>query len=114
MLFLDRSASLALASLVAILFMACTAGPVSAREPAVGRQGMVVSVCPEASRIGVETLRQGGNAVDAAVAVAFALAVSFPEAGNIGGGGFMTVHPSDDSEPVVIDYREVAPAAATQ
>ena len=111
---LNRSTSLALVALVTILVTACTAGPVSAREPVVGRQGMVVSVCPEASRIGVETLRQGGNAVDAAVAVAFALAVSFPEAGNIGGGGFMTVHPSDDSEPVVIDYREVAPAAATQ
>jgi len=74
--------------------------------------GVVVSVSDPASRVGVQVLRQGGNAVDAAVATAFALAVTFPEAGNIGGGGFMLVHPGPDKQPVCIDYRETAPATA--
>lgn len=75
---------------------------------------MVVSVCNIASDVGADALRKGGNAVDAAVAVAFALAVTFPPAGNIGGGGFMLVHPGGGREPVCIDYRETAPAAATE
>jgi gamma-glutamyltranspeptidase/glutathione hydrolase len=75
---------------------------------------MVVSVSEPASQIGLDTLRRGGNAVDAAVAVAFALAVTWPEAGNLGGGGFLLVHPAGVGEPVVIDYRETAPAAATR
>lgn len=79
-----------------------------------GDLGMVVSETPAASCIGRDVLRKGGNAVDAAVAVAFALAVTWPEAGNIGGGGFMLVHPSDGFEPVCIDYRETAPAAASE
>ncbi|NBU77162.1 MAG: gamma-glutamyltransferase, partial [Planctomycetes bacterium] len=73
----------------------------------------VVSVCPIGSRVGANVLRAGGNAVDAAVATAFALAVTHPAAGNIGGGGFMLVAGGPDREPEVIDYREVAPAAAT-
>ncbi len=77
-------------------------------------QGVVVSVSPPATRVGEAVLAGGGNAVDAAVAVGFALAVTWPEAGNIGGGGFMIVRePAAASEPVVFDYREVAPAAAT-
>ena len=75
--------------------------------------GMVVSVSKPASEVGRATLNAGGNAVDAAVATAFALAVTWPEAGNIGGGGFMLVHPGNGERPVVIDYREIAPAAAT-
>jgi gamma-glutamyltranspeptidase/glutathione hydrolase len=75
---------------------------------------MVVSVSRPASEVGVAVLRRGGNAVDAAVAVAFALAVTWPQAGNLGGGGFMVVYPGGTREPVVIDYRETAPAAATR
>jgi gamma-glutamyltranspeptidase/glutathione hydrolase len=73
---------------------------------------MVVAVSPPAADIGVRMLQQGGNAVDAAVATAFAEAVTWPAAGNIGGGGFMLVYPPQ-GDPVVIDYREKAPAAAT-
>lgn len=76
------------------------------------RDQAVVSVCPIASREGAAILERGGNAVDAAVATAFVLAVTHPAAGNIGGGGFMVVDgPGLDGE--VIDYREMAPAAAT-
>jgi gamma-glutamyltranspeptidase / glutathione hydrolase len=78
------------------------------------RQAMVVSVSPRASDAGLAVLRRGGNAVDAAVAVALSLAVTFPEAGNIGGGGFMMVWPGDGGQPVCIDYRETAPAAAAR
>ena len=75
---------------------------------------MVVSVSAPGSDVGVAILKQGGNAVDAAVATAFALAVTYPQAGNIGGGGFMVVYPGRGAEPVVIEYRETAPAAATR
>jgi gamma-glutamyltranspeptidase/glutathione hydrolase len=83
----------------------------AAERAVIGRNGMVVSVSPPASDVGVEILKNGGNAVDAAVATAFALAVTHPAAGNIGGGGFMLVHPTH-GDPVVFEYRETAPASA--
>jgi gamma-glutamyltranspeptidase / glutathione hydrolase len=75
--------------------------------------GMVVAQEKTAARIGMEILKGGGNAVDAAVATGFALAVTYPRAGNIGGGGFMLIHSADRHEDVAIDYRETAPAATT-
>ena len=75
-------------------------------------QGIVVCDSPIASRIGRDVFEKGGNAVDAAVATAFAMSVTWPEAGNIGGGGFMMVRPTDGKDPVCIDYRETAPLAS--
>jgi gamma-glutamyltranspeptidase / glutathione hydrolase len=74
--------------------------------------GMVVSASPLATEVGQEILERGGNAVDSAVAVAVAMAVTWPEAGNIGGGGFMMVQAPDGLPPVCIDYRECAPLSA--
>jgi len=68
--------------------------------------GMVVAQEKIAARIGADVLRRGGNAIDAAVATGFALAVTYPRAGNIGGGGFMVIHSRDRGEDVAIDYRE--------
>ncbi|MTV17639.1 MULTISPECIES: gamma-glutamyltransferase [Bradyrhizobium] len=76
--------------------------------------GMVVAQEKLAAQIGADILRQGGNAVDAAVATGFAMAVTYPRAGNIGGGGFMVIHLAGRNEDVAIDYRETAPQAATR
>ncbi len=81
------------------------------RQPVFGSGGMVASQDAFATRIGIEVLEQGGNAIDAAVAVGFALAVTLPRAGNIGGGGFMIVHRADRNETKAIDFRETAPAS---
>jgi gamma-glutamyltranspeptidase/glutathione hydrolase len=81
--------------------------------PVLAQNGMVSSQERLASAIGVDILKRGGNAVDAAVAVGFALAVTLPRAGNLGGGGFMLVHLAKTGETVAIDYREIAPAAST-
>jgi gamma-glutamyltranspeptidase/glutathione hydrolase len=76
--------------------------------------GMVVAQEKIAAQIGADVLRRGGNAVDAAVATGFAMAVTYPRAGNIGGGGFMVIHSRDRNEDIAIDYRETAPAATTR
>lgn len=81
-------------------------------HPEIGRKGMVVSQKRLASEIGADILQNGGNAIDAAVAVGFALAVVLPRAGNLAGGGFMLVHLADKNKTVAIDYRETAPALA--
>jgi len=92
---------------IALLFLGACAAPAA---PPVLDWGMVATPEAHASEVGAAVLREGGNAVDAAVAVQFALAVTFPNAGNLGGGGFMLVHSSGGE--AAIDYRETAPAAA--
>ena len=82
-------------------------------QTATAANGMVVTQEKRASLVGVEVLERGGNAVDAAVAVGFALAVTMPRAGNLGGGGFMLVHLAERNETVAIDYRETAPQGIT-
>lgn len=82
--------------------------------PAMGADGMVVGPETLASEAGMQMLRQGGNAIDAAVATGFALAVTLPRAGNLSGGGFMLIHLAETDQQVFIDYRETAPKAATR
>ena len=81
-------------------------------HPAVSNSGMVVSQHYLATEVGKNILDQGGNAIDASVAVAFALAVVLPRAGNIGGGGFLVLHNAEKNKNYALDYREMAPAAA--
>lgn len=97
-----------------VLLIATSAPPPSgaaSREPVRARRAMVASTSELASRVGVEVMKRGGNAVDAAVAVGLALAVTWPSAGNLGGGGFMMIRRAN-GETEVIDYRERAPLAA--
>lgn len=90
-----------------LLQFSCTKAPL----PVSAENGMVVSTSSYASKVGIEILKKGGNAIDAAVAVGFALAVTYPSAGNIGGGGFMVIHLADGKN-ISIDYREKAPLSA--
>ncbi len=106
-----KSLTFALIALLALPLGARGEEAAARTTPLVTAQnGMVVAQEALAARIGVEILRKGGNAVDAAVAVGFAMAVSYPRAGNIGGGGFMVIHRAGGGD-TVIDYRETAPAA---
>jgi gamma-glutamyltranspeptidase / glutathione hydrolase len=109
--------------LAALTFVACKAipkqpssfvvFPYNITKNAVEKKGMIVTAHPLATKVGVEILKKGGNAVDAAIAVQFALAVVYPQAGNIGGGGFM-VYRGKNGEVSTLDFREKAPAKATE
>ncbi len=116
---MTRVFSAILALLVCVTFAAAQVAPLAPAPairpatPVVAHNGMVVTQEARAARIGVEILERGGNAVDAAVATGFALAVTFPGAGNLGGGGFMVIHLAKDNRDIAIDYREAAPRAAT-
>jgi gamma-glutamyltranspeptidase/glutathione hydrolase len=83
-------------------------------HPERAQRGMVASEQRLASQVGIDILAQGGNAIDAAVGVGFALAVVLPNAGNLGGGGFMLVQTAKAAKPIALDFREVAPAAASR
>jgi gamma-glutamyltranspeptidase/glutathione hydrolase len=91
-----------------------TPSTVGTIHPVAAKHGMVVAQEKVAARIGADVLARGGNAVDAAVATGFAMAVTYPRAGNIGGGGFMVIHAAQRHEDIAIDYREAAPAATTK
>ena len=115
-------ATLAVASLGLSPGLASAQAPASGRadyildydaihHPVMGRKGMVVSQSQIASQVGADILRQGGNAVDAAVATGLALAVTLPRAGNLGGGGFMLVYLADEKKTLAVDYYGQAPAA---
>ncbi len=88
--------------------------PSSGVPAALARDGMVVAQESRAARVGADILKAGGNAVDAAVATGFALAVTYPRAGNIGGGGYMVIHLAQGPLDTTIDYRETAPGATTR
>ena len=103
----DKSFLALTVAAVIILCAACNKSP----QPVSAENGMVVSTSSYASKVGIEILKKGGNAIDAAVAVGFALAVTYPSAGNLGGGGFMVIHLADGKN-ITIDYREKAPLAA--
>ncbi|CAN7184949.1 gamma-glutamyltransferase [Variovorax paradoxus] len=96
----------------ALLLAGASASNAASQAPVAAEHGMVVSAQHLATKVGVDVLRRGGNAVDAAVAVGYALAVVYPAAGNLGGGGFMTVQLADGRK-TFLDFREKAPLAAT-
>jgi gamma-glutamyltranspeptidase/glutathione hydrolase len=107
-----RFASLRKTLLVCAVALACAGADAASQAPVAAENGMVVTAQHLATRVGVDVLKDGGNAVDAAVAVGYALAVVYPAAGNLGGGGFMTIQLADGRK-AFLDFREKAPLAAT-
>jgi gamma-glutamyltranspeptidase / glutathione hydrolase len=108
-----RTRNFIVAAFSTLLLLGAIAADASGRTPVRGTHGMVATSSALASEVGVEILKKGGNAVDAAVATAFALAVTWPSAGNIGGGGFLVWHGADGGA-TAFDFREKAPLAATE
>ena len=98
---------------LALLLLVSIPASAASKSPVAARSGMVASTSEIASRVGVDVMKKGGNAVDAAIAVGLALAVTWPSAGNLGGGGFMLIRKADGTTEA-IDYRERAPLAATR
>ncbi|TIL32187.1 gamma-glutamyltransferase [Mesorhizobium sp.] len=110
---MHRRTLIALSLSLPLTFAPLAAALAASPQPAKGEHGMVVTAQHLASEVGVEVLKKGGNAVDAAVAVGYALAVVYPNAGNIGGGGFMTIR-FKDGRSTFLDFRERAPLASTK
>ncbi|TIM07094.1 gamma-glutamyltransferase [Mesorhizobium sp.] len=110
---MHRRTLIALSLSLTLTFAPLAAALAASPQPAKGEYGMVVTAQHLASEVGVEVLKKGGNAVDAAVAVGYALAVVYPNAGNIGGGGFMTIR-FKDGRSTFLDFRERAPLASTK
>src|SRR6201996_5238989 len=109
---LKKSCYLFIFLLTGFLLVSCVQGQLTNTSGGEYHYGMVVCAYPDAAQAGLTILKKGGNAVDAAIAVQFALAVTVPEAGNIGGGGFM-VSRSPNGQTNTLVFREKAPAAAT-
>ncbi|MBT8079839.1 MAG: gamma-glutamyltransferase [Gammaproteobacteria bacterium] len=105
--------ALVISAIASVFLLYATVAETAGRTPVRGKNGIVASSSMTASEVGLEALRKGGNAIDAAVATAFALAVTWPTAGNIGGGGFLVYHGAD-GETAAFDFREKAPLAATE
>jgi gamma-glutamyltranspeptidase/glutathione hydrolase len=98
--------------IVAVAAIVCAAAHAASVAPVGGEHGMVVTAHQLATKVGVDVLKRGGNAVDAAVAVGYAMAVVYPAAGNLGGGGFMTIQLAS-GQKTFLDFRETAPLAAS-
>src|SRR4051794_1708480 len=103
----------AMAAALAVCAILLVSPLVAPEAPRVFARHAVVAQEGNAAAVGRDVLRRGGNAVDASIATAFALAVTLPEAGNLGGGGFMVAYLADRKEVVTVDFREVAPQSAT-